>query len=425
VDVAVVGGGSAGVAAALAAARAGARTALIEASDRLGGNASLAQVHTICGLYHPADEGPARSLHAGLPLELVEALQRDGAAGGCERAGRVHYLPIDPEGYARWLERVCAAEADLTVHRGAGLEAARLRDDGVELRCATGEVCAAFVVDASGAAVVAARLGADRIEDPAEQLQAPSFIVELEGVATQQLEGYARLQISASLAKASRDEVLPAGAESVVVRRSVCPDRAFLTLGVATSRPGGGVYDPRVAPDRVRLEEQARAVTEAVVDHLRASRPIFADARVRAWPQRLGIRESGRGRTRLELDAAHVLGGVRPDDEVALSSWPIELWRDHRRAHFEHPEAACGIPLDALISRSHERLLFAGRCMGGTHESLGALRVIGTAWATGQAAGVAAARAALHAGALGEVSPAEVRKVIEGLGRVRTAEALR
>jgi len=79
-DVAIVGAGSAGIAAGLAAAHAGARTLLIERSDVLGGNAAQAFVHTICGLYHAADDAPPRHANPGVPRRLAEFLLRVGAA---------------------------------------------------------------------------------------------------------------------------------------------------------------------------------------------------------------------------------------------------------------------------------------------------------------------------------------------------------
>ena len=146
-----------------------------------------------------------------------------------------------------------------------------------------------------------------------------------------------------------------------------------------------------------------------VVDFLRATREGFAAARVADWPSRVGVRETRRVLGRVVLEREDVLAGRRRDDEVALSSWPIELWEDHRRARFEHPAAACSIPLGALVSRSHPGLGMAGRCLSASHEAHGALRVIGTALATGEAIGVAAANAAASGAALGEVDPAAVR----------------
>jgi glycine/D-amino acid oxidase-like deaminating enzyme len=84
-DVAVVGGGSAGVAAAVSAARSGARSLLVERSDILGGNVGNAFVHTICGLYRLADEGEARHAHPGFPQHFAEGLVRRAPAA--ERAG--------------------------------------------------------------------------------------------------------------------------------------------------------------------------------------------------------------------------------------------------------------------------------------------------------------------------------------------------
>jgi len=85
-DVAVVGGGSAGLAAAVSAARIGSRTLLVERSDLLGGNASLAYVHTICGLFAPADAGDANWIHPGFPRRFALGLRDAGAAAAPERA---------------------------------------------------------------------------------------------------------------------------------------------------------------------------------------------------------------------------------------------------------------------------------------------------------------------------------------------------
>ncbi len=71
------------------------------------------------------------------------------------------------------------------------------------------------------------------------------------------------------------------------------------------------------------------------------------------------------------------------------------------------------MPLGALVSATHPRLGMAGRCLSATHEALGALRVIGTALATGEALGVAAALAAAAGSDLGSIAPARVRAHIQ------------
>ncbi len=414
-DVVVVGGGSAGVAAALAAAEQGVRCLLLEASDRLGGNVSLALVHTICGLYHRAEPGAPRLAHPGLPSRLLRELRAEGAVGEPERAGRVLYLPLDPSRYAGCLRKLCERCSGLEVRLGAPLEGIREAGRGFLLSSRGQPLEAHAVIDASGDARVAELLGAGRVEEPASALQAPAYIVELGGVEPGSLVGFERLQLSAAVARAVRAGRLPEDSDSVVVRPGLRPDGAFLTLGVA--KPAEEPYRPLDPAQRQRLEYGARERAKAVIAHLRASRPGFAAARVVRWPERLGLRETARGRSLVELDRDDVLQGRRRDDEVAISTWPIELWRDHRRARFLHPEAACSVPLGALVSADHPGLGFAGRCMGGSQEALAALRVIGTSLATGEAVGVAAALAAAEGVGLVRVRPESVRaRIVAGGG---------
>jgi hypothetical protein len=409
----VVGGGPAGIAAALAAAGRGARTLLLEREARLGGNVGQALVHTICGLYHAADDGDAREAHAGLPSRLAAALQRSGAASAPERAGRVWYLPIESAGLVELTTRWCDAAPSLRVAYGSPLRSAGWTDGGVELTFgpeAAGRATAAIAIDTSGDASLAHVLGATVDQASPEQLQHPSYLFRLAGVDAAAFEGFARMRITHAIAGAVRAGVLPAGCDSVVVRRAPTDGGAYCTLTLAKPQDG---YDPLDPGQLERLNAAAREAAEAVVTHLLKTRPEFSRARLDAWPQRVGLRETRRVRGRAVLDREHVLEGRRGEDDVALSTWPIELWHDHRRATFEYPRAACGVPLGALCAAGAPRLGMAGRCLSATHEALGAARVIATALATGEAIGMAAALAADARTTLPEVEPARVRRAVE------------
>ncbi|MEX2207953.1 MAG: FAD-dependent oxidoreductase [Myxococcota bacterium] len=409
-DVVVIGGGSAGVAAALAASRAGARTVLVEREPVLGGNAAHALVHTICGLYLPAESGEAVLAHAGVPREIALAL-----GGAPERAGRVWYLGSPPDSLSALYSEKCRSEASLELRLGASLEAAELaRGAGGESVLAfrhgdgSRELRARVVIDASGDAAVAFLGGAAWEIAPAALLQCASYIFRLDGVDAAALAGFARVRLTTAVAGATRSGALPLGAESVVLRACGEPGQVFVTLNVA--RPAGEDWRPLDRDCVASLEASAREAACAIAAFLRETRPEFASSRLAEHPRRIGIRETRRALGPVVLAADDVLAGIRRDDEVALSTWPIELWHDHRRPTFEYPRGACSVPLGALVSRTHPRLGMAGRCVSATHEALGALRVIGTSLATGEAIGRAAAFAADEGVALGAIAPARVRE---------------
>jgi hypothetical protein len=422
-EVVVVGGGAAGIAAATAAAGLGARTLLVERSEVLGGNATGAFVHTICGLYRPASEGDALHAHRGLPRRFAAGLRAAGAAGEPERAGRVWVLPTDPPRLGAFAAKLCAGTAGLAVRTrcelvGAELACGAARAPHTLLLRGPGEaearVTTHLVLDTSGDGAAAALGGADVVAAAPGELQIPSFIFRLEGVEDAELHGFAKLRVTHALAGAVRSGALPGGCESVLVRPGGGAGEAYLTLNLP--RPEDAPYSPLDDAQRAALEGRARDWARLIAEHLRRTRPAFARSRVAAWPGRLGVRETRRLVGVETLHRADVLEGRTRTDEVAVSTWPIELWHDPRRAHFEHPKAPCSVPLGALVSRSHPRLGMAGRCLSASHRALGALRVLGTALATGEALGVAGALAADAGTTLQEVAPAEVRHQIRVLG---------
>jgi len=414
-DVAVVGAGLAGLAAAWSAAECGARVVLCERDPVVGGNVTAAHVHSLCGLYRSADEGDALYAHPGLPRRFAEELRRSGAASAPERSGRVWVLPTFPPRVGEVALARCGRLPALELRPGCALVRAELGKQA-ELGFASDAAAwralrAAVVIDASGDACAAALAGAALEAAPDASRQRPSFIFRLAGVDAQIFEGFGRLHVTRAVAGAARGGELPAECESVLVRRGAESDEVYVTLNLPD------FADQPFAPlDPRGLEaygERARGLALELVAFLARTRPAFAKARLLAWPRRVGVRETRRIQGLATVTRDDILLARRRDDEIALSTWPIELWQDHRRASFEYPAGASGIPLGALISRSHPRLAAAGRCLSASHEALGALRVLGTALATGEAAGIAAALAADRGCALAEIAAGEIRAYLE------------
>ena len=115
-DVVVVGGGAAGLAAAVGAAGAGARTALVERYGFLGGMATAGMVSTICGLYGNSPAGDPEPLNDGFAEIFARRLQ---AMPGCDkpiRRGRTHVLPYTPFAFACLADELAAETPGLDVH---------------------------------------------------------------------------------------------------------------------------------------------------------------------------------------------------------------------------------------------------------------------------------------------------------------------
>ena len=106
-DVAVIGGGPAGIATALSAAACGSSVILVEGRDKLGGNVAQAFVHTICGLFLPSAHNVPVHVHEGFPRVFSEAMLDRGDAGDVEWAGPAGFLPIDPAGFTSLAETLC------------------------------------------------------------------------------------------------------------------------------------------------------------------------------------------------------------------------------------------------------------------------------------------------------------------------------
>jgi hypothetical protein len=409
-DVAVAGGGTAGIAAAISAARTGASTLLVETSGLLGGNAALALVHTFCGLYLPPRDGTLGFANPGFASRLATWLQQNGGALPAEIHGPYGVLPILPERLPELLLKAAAAQPNLTLLLETQLAAVRdtapfqleFQNRG-GIRSAT----ASLLIDTTGDAQAAALLGADFLLSPPGELQHPTFIFRVSGANSGDLQGYKRLQLSAAVARSCKSGKLAGGCDSVLVRAAEQPGHALVSLNL----PKPGTYDPLDPLCLSELETQAHAQAEALIVFFRETLPGWEQCALAAWPQRVGIRETRRVRGSYVMTEEDILSGARFEDGVAVSTWPIELWNKHTGADFQHPAGPAQIPLRALASATHPRLGMAGRCVSATHAALGALRVMGTGLATGEAAGIAAALAARQGCALDGVRAQDVMEL--------------
>jgi len=393
-DVLVAGGGSAGIAAAIAAARLGARTLLVERHGFLGGMAPAALVHSICGLYQlpSGDSGPVPA-NEGFAWEFATRLLAGGGASGPELMGRMYVLLQRPAAFARLADAMVRETPLLEVRLHTELIAA---GDAISLACRGGaeEVRARVLVDATGDAALAVMRGAPCEMEDAAHLQRPAYIFALGGVEEAAADEEARLRLAQRIAHGVKCGALFGAALGAHLRASGQAGEVFVTIDLA----GGPDFNPLDPACLTRLEMDGRDVAEQLGGFLRAEIPGFSKSYIAAWPARMGVRESRRVIGRYRIEAEDIEHGAEFEDAVAFAAWPMELRETARGPRWRFPTGPrpCGIPLRALRAKDDDALFMAGRCLSCAHEAQASVRVIGTCMATGEAAGLAAALKVFH-----------------------------
>ncbi|MBV9440528.1 MAG: FAD-dependent oxidoreductase [Candidatus Eremiobacteraeota bacterium] len=413
-DVLVVGGGNAGCAAAIAAARHGARVLLVERYGFLGGTATAAMV----GPWMTFHSGEGRIV-GGIAQEIVDRLVALGGSPGHVRDASDYVAtitPFDPELHKALLfDLMRENRVELLLH---ALFVETLSDAGrvAGARFATvggvREVRARQTIDATADAYVAASAGvATQQGDERGRVQPASLMFRLSHVDRDALAQYLRSrpeQMRSSLkAHERRAEALTAVAglyelwDAARARGEVDVPRELVSffatpyedeVTVNMTRVVG--VDPLDADDLTRAEVEARRQVMQLLAFFRGNVPGFANARIAATATQIGIRESRRIDGEYTLTAQDVLEARTFDDAVARSAYPIDIHNPAGSGTTTRrlaPGTAYEIPYRCLVPRGVDDLLVAGRCISTTHEALASTRLTPTVMTLGQAAGTAAA----------------------------------
>jgi len=407
-DVVVVGGGSAGIGAAIGAAQSGAAVHLLERHPYLGGAAIASSVLSYCGFY---DQRRERVVD-GVGGDLLARLR---AGNACEEitfkwSGNTVVL-IDPEFTKLTLDAMLAdAAVSLGLHShltAANCTGAEITDvtaitAGLERR-----ITAAVFVDASGDGNLAHAAGAGLTVLPAQERQAATFSMRIGGVRPD-------APISSELMRQAVAE------HNRVNERKLARDHgpaARLPLsGEVTMQIVDQSVDALDAHDLTRAETDARMQAWAYLSAFRNSMPGWDGAYLVGTGPQIGVRETRHLVGRYEVSAEDVLSARRrPEDGIARCGWPLEAHHGIGSTRYTPIEgkAFYDIPLDALRSVNRDNLWAAGRLVSSDPQAYCSLRVMGTAFATGQAAGVAAA---LQARLGPAPEPASVRQELERQG---------
>lgn len=402
-DVIVVGGGPAGIAAAIASARQGRKTLLLEKQVQLGGMGTNALVNNFCNAHYDG----SRMIIGGIFAEVRKALIRENAlfvSDGLEPYNHTEFNRIIMELCAQAGVEVRVSQSVVGVDFPHGKPATLdLCQDQVE-----GEA----IVDATGDAVVAALAGASFLSH-SERFRPPMPLtycylfgpVDLEilqselpdSIRVDRCSGksYVYLgpqpELKESVRKARESGELTIPRERIAVAYSV-PGRPDV-LSVNFGRIA--IDDPTCPEQLAKAEELGKVQVYEGAAFFRKYVPGCRDGKVLELAKQIGVRESRQIEGLYRLDRTDVLECRQFDDVIAQCCYSIDIHEpdSDKTTMIAVPAGKhYDIPYRCLVPRTGpDRLIVAGRSISATQEAMSSFRVSPSVMAIGEAAGIAAA----------------------------------
>ena len=402
-DVAVIGGGTAGVFAAISAAKTGVKTVLIEKNSRIGGTITSGGVN-YPGLFYAW----GKQIIGG---PCWEAIERTAALGGAAIPTFVYkpahhwqeQILLDKVVYTKVLYDMCR-EAGVTVMTSAMLSAASEAEGGVSLlvtdKAGILSVEAKAAIDATGDATLATMLGYETVRS---EIQQPATL-------DNHLVGYRKSDVDLADLK-EKWEASPLSKKAPL-------SRVLWYLDIAKINSHVDSVSVDLPECRARLEE--RAIDELYL-HIALLRTVrgLENLSVDRVADEVGVRETVRVVGEHIVTVEEYVRGEKYEDAICNAFYPVDL---HVEQGIEQTFLADGvvptIPYRALIPKGAKRLLVAGRCLSSDTYANSALRVQAPCMAMGQAAGVSAALAAKDEKNVRDLSLEKIRGALSSIGAI-------
>jgi hypothetical protein len=409
-EVVVLGGGPAGITAALAAGRKGRRTILIEGYGFLGGAGTAAGLSTFCGL-HAAVFGEHERVVHGLCDDIVDRLDAmDGLnPPHLSVQDRIQAQAYDISAYKIAADELLGEAGVEILFHAYGCGAVMASEDRieallVETKSGRFAIRAEVFVDASGDGDLAAWSGVPfEVGDGAGNMLYPTTMFRINGV-DPAAAGDAWKLIPKLMEEAeAKGRRFPRKKPIVRPQRNPIEWRANLTQ---IKTPEGRAVNGIDAREFSYGEIEGRRQCWDVFSFIKEVTPGFDEAYIVEIAPQIGIRETRRITGEYQLGQDDILGNRDFDDTIGVNGWPVEA---HVAGDVKFLFSEWGsrgfnqIPYRIILPKRVGNLFVAGRCASMTHEGQSSARVTGSCFVMGQAAGTAA-DIVLHDG----VTPASV-----------------
>lgn len=399
VDVLVIGGGATGIAAAIAAARGGASTMIVEQRGFLGGMGTVALVPAFCPF-----TDKEKPIIRGLGLTLMERMKQ-----ACNPDYREEYrdlldwVPIDPEVLKRVYDDA-VLESGVTPLFHTFVYDVALSDDrssveGVIIVNKTGRsfIRCRYIIDCTGDGDIAALSGVPFQKGGEEgELQPGSMCYLLANVDRKKFNKFLKEtgdtgQLHQTVSRAMDEGVLPEGRRSI---SGLAWINDYL-VGVNFGHVFG--VDGTSAEELTRGAIEGRRTAERQLQFFRSYVPGFEEAHMVASGEQLGIRETRRIQGDYVLTVDDFIAARSFPDDIARNAYYIDIHLANSKSEmtFNHlpPGVSHGVPYRIMLPIGINNLWVAGRSVSSDRAVQGSLRVMPNCFSMGQAAGTAAALA--------------------------------
>jgi hypothetical protein len=409
-DLLVLGGGPAGIAAAMTAARAGAKTLLVERYGFLGGAGTASMVSNFCGLFAHDAAGNVTQVTHGIADEILERLAAREALAKPMSSRR---FPVTTQAYDIAAFKIVLdemlAEAGVRVlfhTMGVGVIAAGRRVQSVVIESKSGRavVQASEYIDASGDADLATWCGVPySVGDGAGHMQFPTTMFRVGQVDHERAQRDGVPHMEELMTEAEQSGRFHFARRSAVVRPQ--PHATEYRVNITQVRTPDGFAVSGLDVDELSYgEADGRHQASDFARFLRECVPGFEKSYLLELAPQLGIRETRRIRGAYELTASDVLSAANFDDTIGVNPWPIE---EHVAGDISFDEIPGRgfheIPYRSIVTNEIDNLLVVGRCASTDHRAQAATRVSGACFVMGEAAGSAVSLALERGGSVADV----------------------
>ncbi len=378
-DIAVVGGGAAGILAAWTATRCGARVALIESAPKVGGVVQYGLHRWLCGLFPCDSQKPEEFLHGPGVEQFCRCLVYGDPREFAVRRGRVWLLPITSGGaFSVCAQELLAKESSLELCLNERVQRAQVEyAEGVatigSVECESGRVIEArSFIDCTGHAALC-RMSDASVEAPVQPALG-GYGISFENVLVSSASPFGvAIDVPMFCRQQAEQGALPAWCAFTTCE--ALPETGFVWLRLAV-------------PCGVSMEDVCK-VEQKMLHLLKQQLPAFQHARKREETPYVLLREGCRVRGRYRLTGEDVLLARKMEDAVARNSWPIERWDAEKGVRYGYLSERQWHDIPARCLQPEHgpvNLLCAGMMISADSEAQASVRVTGTCMATGEAA---------------------------------------